>query len=334
MKPHSIHEIFSLINLGYKHVFVVPLIRFNYPKTDYLYLLYTSLLEKHSGIYVHSTSALGHIKFLFAQLLGKKPILHYHWLEFQDYKSLLGMIYKIKLIWLYKFFGGKLVWTIHNIKPHNERWLNLHLRLHCWMAKKANKILVHSTSQVQEVVTKYRVKEHKIIVLPHPTFPSEHIEKRAAIDLLNSKFELDIDYKLTIIGSFGAISNYKNLLENIRILEEVNFIGKYLIFGYVKKGQKKLHTQLTQLSKKHSWLVYKPGFVEEIDIPAIMNSIDICLFNFKNISTSGGVELAKSFNKTMILPRKGILIDLESTQSAHLYSDEEELKSHLKNLLD
>ena len=65
-----------------------------------------------------------------------------------------------------------------------------------------------------------------------------------------------------------------------------------------------------------------------------MNSIDICLFNFKNISTSGGVELAKSFNKTMILPRKGILIDLESTQSAHLFSDEEELKSHLKNLLD
>ena len=71
MKPHSIHEIFSLISLGYRHVFVVPLIRFNYPKTDYLYLLYTSLLEKHLDIYVHSTSALGHIRFLLAQLLEK-----------------------------------------------------------------------------------------------------------------------------------------------------------------------------------------------------------------------------------------------------------------------
>lgn len=334
MTPHSIHEIFSLISLSYKHVFVVPLIRFNYPKTDYLYLLYASLLEKHSDIYVHSTSALGHFRFLLAQLLGKKPILHYHWLEFQDYKALLGMIYKIKLIWLYTFFGGKLVWTIHNIKPHNERWLNLHLRLHRWMAKKAHIILVHSASQVQLVAKKYRVKEHKIIVFPHPTFPSEQLEKQLAIDLLNSKFELNIDHNSTIIGSFGAISNYKNLLENIHILDELNFNGKYLIFGYVKKGQKELHAQLIQLSNKHTWLVYKPGFVEEIDIPAIMNSIDICLFNFKDISTSGGVELAKSYDKKMILPRKGTLIDLESTQSAHLFSDEEELKSHLKHLLN
>jgi hypothetical protein len=65
-----------------------------------------------------------------------------------------------------------------------------------------------------------------------------------------------------------------------------------------------------------------------------MNSIDICLFNFKDISTSGGVELAKSYDKKMILPRKGTLIDLKPTQSAHLFSNEEELKSHLKHLLN
>ena len=39
----------------------------------------------------------------------------------------------------------------------------------------------------------------------------------------------------------------------------------------MKKGQKELHAQLIQLSNKHTWLVYKPGFVEEIDIPVIMN---------------------------------------------------------------
>ena len=72
MTPHSIHEIFSLINLGYKHVFVVPLIRFNYPKTDYLYLLYASLLEKHSDIYIHSTSALGHIRFFISPTSWQK----------------------------------------------------------------------------------------------------------------------------------------------------------------------------------------------------------------------------------------------------------------------
>lgn len=334
MSNRSIHDIFSLLRVDYKHVFVVPLIRFNYPKTDYLYLLYSSLLQDHVDVEIHSTSAAGHIKFVFAQILGKNPVLHYHWLEFQDYKSLIGMIYKIKLIWIYKLLGGNLVWTIHNIKPHDGKWLSLHLKLHRWMANKADKILVHTSSQIKQVCRTYLAEENKILVHPHPTFPHEITEKKTAIELLNSRYELNIDHNIKIVGSFGAISNYKNLLENIRILDELNFKGIYLIFGYVKKGQKELHSQLNRLSKQYSWLVYKPEFIEEIDVPKIMNSIDICLFNFKDISTSGGVELALSYRKKIIMPRKGTLVDLESIHGVHLFSNENELKSQLCFLLD
>lgn len=333
MSDHSLHDIYSRIQAGYKHVFVVPLIRYDFPKSDYLYLLYSSFIEDKPEVSIHSTSAMGHLKFLLYQVLGKRPILHYHWLEFQDMKSLFGMIYKVKIIWFYRFLGGKIIWTIHNLKPHDGLWLGFHKKLHRWMAKKSDVILVHSTSQIDEVCNRYSIEHSKIEVIPHPVFPAEITDKSSAIDVLNSRFSLNLKPSMNIVGAFGAISKYKNFEKTIEALDESNFSGKFLIFGYVKKGQQSVHNFLDHASKKYSWLIYKPGFVQEKDIPAIMSSMDFCLFNFTDIHNSGGIEMARSYKRKIIAPRIGILKDLESHEDSYLFSNQDQLKTLLKSLL-
>jgi len=108
---------------GLTHLFVVPLIRFNYKQSDYLYLLYKGIIEDpESPFNVHSTSILQHFKFVWYALRKRDVLLHYHWLECTDLKSLSGMAYKLICIALFKALGGNLVWTIHNIMPHDRRY--------------------------------------------------------------------------------------------------------------------------------------------------------------------------------------------------------------------
>ena len=334
MSDHSLHDIYSRVQPNFKQVFVVPRIRFDFPNTDYLYLLYAPFINSKADVRLHSTSALGHWKFFGSQLLGQKPILHYHWLEFQDYKSLFGMIYKIKMLWFYKLMGGKIVWSIHNLKPHDGKWLKSHLRLHRWMAKISDVLLVHSKSQIKQVSELYSVSSKKIDVLPHPNFPAMLIDRSEAIEKLNSTFDLKLDPHKIIVGSFGAVSEYKNFLNSISLLKSIDFDGNYLIIGYVKKGQSELDKKLKKLSNELSWFHYKPGFVSEDLLPVIMNSFHFSLFNFKEISTSGGVEIARSYKNKIIAPRKGILSDYESEKDVQLFSSQDELRSLLKALMD
>jgi hypothetical protein len=79
--------------------------------------------------------------------------------------------------------------------------------------------------------------------------------------------------------------------------------------------------------------MYHPEFVLEQDIPSIMNAFDYCLFNFKDISTSGGVEMARCYKKKIIAPRKVILTDSEHEPNVHLFSNSTELKNILQTLL-
>ncbi len=332
MSDHSLHHIYKTIKADYKHIYVVPLIRFDFPISDYLFLLYAPFIAKHPKITVHSISVWGHWKFVLAQLIRKKSILHYHWLEFQDFKSLTGMIYKLKMIGLYKLLGGKIVWTIHNITPHDKKWLQAHAIMHRWMAKISTKILVHSYSQVTLITTLYSIPANKIEVVSHPKFPATFFDKKEARNELFKKFRLKINHEIPLIGAFGAISAYKNFEKTIQILHEIDFRGAFLVIGYLKKGQDQIHQTLSEYSKKYDWFMYHPEFVLEQDIPSIMNAFDYCLFNFKDISTSGGFEMARSYKKKIIAPRKGILTDFEGEPDVHLFSNSTELKHILQTL--
>src|SRR5690554_1644881 len=160
MKVQSLEEVYESVDSQAKVIYVVPLIRFSHKKTDYLYLLYQSLInsDKYS---IQTISVLHHFKLITGILKNRHAILHYHWLELQDLKSLLGMPWKMFCIWLFRVFGGKIVWTIHNEFPHDQKYLWLHAFLHRRMAAWSAKLHVHCKSAVNIMKERLRVSENK-----------------------------------------------------------------------------------------------------------------------------------------------------------------------------
>jgi len=332
MADHSLHDIYSRVLPSYKKVFVVPLIRFSYPTSDYLYLLYKPFFEKDKGIEIESISALRHWKFVWQQISGRDSILHYHWLEFQDLKSMLGMVYKIACIALLKLFGGKLIWTVHNLKPHNKKWLGMHQKMHSWMAQKSDLILVHSKHVIEDVIRYYSVSANKIVVHAHPRFPANIIPKEKAISKLNSKYNYSLTKDDLVLGFFGAISSYKKIPETIKLLNGEKFNGKFLVFGYIKKGEQKLDQQLREMANTYEWFNYSPGFLEEESIPVVLSAFDWFLINYEEFTTSGSFELAHSYKRKIIAPKKSSILDYEGQENVFLFSDEEELKESIRRM--
>ena len=326
----SISELYGRVNEYVSTVYVVPLIKYRLPKTDYLYLLYKDLIENQNKIEVKSISVFNHFRFVLGGLFSKKTILHYHWVEFQDFQSLSAMPYKLLCIWMYALFGGRIVWTIHNLVPHDRKLPGMHKVIHRWMARKAALVHVHSAVVVDEVKDFLDIPESKIEVIPHPAFPAEFIEKPVAQqELLAAYGENRARLSDPVILVFGGLSEYKGIDEIVDILSETDAPFSLIIAGWIKKGQEKLHTHLFNISLEDERILYIPEFISDDFYSVLFNAADLCVFNYKHILTSGGVEMALAYRKKIIAPRKGTIIDHENDEDVILFEGFPELKEKL-----
>ena len=332
MMTKTLDEVYESADSTAKVVYVVPLIRYNNKKTDYLYLLYKDLIESEK-YRIETISIFRHFKLVTGILENRNAILHYHWLEFQDIKSLLGMPWKIMCIWLFKLLGGKIIWTIHNEFPHDQNFLKLHDLLHRMMAGWAEKLHVHCKSAVEIMSERLNVEKGKFFVLSHPAFPAELGDKESAIIQLNEEFTLQLNAGVPILLMFGNISRYKQMEKVAEHVIELDEECVLLIVGPIKKGNFALYKQLRQLEKQSSRIFVIPKFISEEHVPWFHNAADVCIFNYREILSSGGVHLAMSYKKKIIAPAKGCLLELGPEQNIQLFDTQDELKAKLKDFI-
>lgn len=330
MEKQSLSDIYSSMGMRDCSVYVVPKIRSDYPDSDYLFLLYKPLFN-HSNYRILSLSVFGHYKFVMKSMTSKNVILHYHWLEFQDMKSLLGMPWKLACIMLFKLFGGKIVWTVHNLEPHDRKFLSLHVRIHRWMAGISDKIHIHAESIANLIRDKFDADVKKFCLHPHPSFPAQRIDRQESINYLNSNFGCQLDATRPIALIWGNISLYKNIEYLLDLITDQNLDLQVIIAGSIKKGQQKLAERIVLKCEKESDFYCNPSFIEEKDIPFFFGATNFCLFNFSQILTSGSVEMALSFNKDIIAPRTGSLTELSNSSNAFLFSNEKELSTLIRS---
>lgn len=306
-------------------LYVVPLIRHDYKESDYLYLLYRDSIENHRDqIRVMSVSVWKHWIFAWRALFKKNVILHYHWLECTDFKSLAGMMYKLICISLYKLFGGKLVWTIHNKMPHDRKYQQLNYRIQSWMADRADLLHIHCSSMIDEISQFYNQPAEKFRVVEHPEFPSKVVKRERAINKLNKTRNLGLKSSDQIFLMFGNISAYKQIGKVCKIFTGLPSHKKLLIVGPVKKGQMSVFYEIKEISKSADNIRLVPHFIPEEMVPYYMNAADCVVFNYNQILTSGGAELAKSYGRPIIAPNVGCLSELDE-ENATLFNSQEKL---------
>lgn len=85
------------------------------------------------------------------------------------------------------------------------------------------------------------------------------------------------------------------------------------------------------MTRKQKNVILIPQFIKEDCVPEFMNAADYLVFNYREVLASGGVPLAKSYNKTIIIPQKGCLTEQKGDNLIH-FKTQDELKEIIREL--
>lgn len=289
-------------------VFIIPdmekFSRFN----PYLQLLYSDLNQGDAtSLQVSSSSILNPLKLFRPG--GRRTIVHHHWFECRDLITMVNALWKIFWLGLFRLAGGKVVWTIHNRRPHEQNFAFLNQILRRIWSKLPHRYHLHCQAAISIMVKELNIQAERCFVVPHPAYPARPVGRQTGVDLLHSKYQLDIsNMARPVFMMFGSIAPYKGIDEVAALFAEQRIPGTLLIAGRVK-GQPGSASRLRTLAANGENIRLLLQMIPEEDVPGFMAAADVLLFNYRDILTSGGVALAQSYGKRVIVPLKGCLAE-------------------------
>jgi len=323
------------LNSNIRKIYVIPKIDLTNKETDYLYQLYKEFIlhEIPVNIEIESLSVFAHPKFFWKRITGEKNIVHYHWFECRDIKSIFGLFWKFKWLLFYKLTGGKIVWTVHNKYPHIKKYFSLNKLMRRLLANLADRLHVHCALSVEIMTPLLNVNKKKFFIVNHPTFPSKIISMNESRNNLREIYGLPGIEDKTIFLMFGNIAEYKGITEAVGIFKELHRNQYLIIVGGAKQGDESYLNSLTKQIKNSPNISLVNKIVPDEEVPVIFNAANFVLFNFSDILTSGSVHLALSYNKPVIIPNIGCLTELTG-EGIYKFNVDKNSEENLKRVLE
>ncbi|KAB2845113.1 MAG: glycosyltransferase family 4 protein [Ignavibacteriales bacterium] len=207
-----------------------------------------------------------------------------------------------------KSMGIKLAYTVHDISPLDESKLD-HL-FNLLVYKAADILIVHSNLNKKTLSEQTKLKEEKIMVMPHGDFdnyvPDRVISKSEARQIFG------LSQEHNVILFFGAIKEYKGLdiLSNSISLasKKINNLA-FIIAGEAgdaetKKIVLKCRDILSRLPKNVK-VIFHDEFIPINEVAKYFIASDIVVLPYRRVTHSGIPHLAFSFGRPIIASNVG-----------------------------
>ncbi len=309
-----------------------------YPKDSnpYQELLYSNIPEHVEVRYVPQFTKSKTINNLLLPVilsifrLRGYRIFHIHWVyDFafpgNNYISkLLSTAHYFLSLLLAKLLGYKIIWTVHNILPHSQVFIN-DIFARRFLSKIATTKISHSSYALEEM-KKLNINTDNTIVIPHGNYIGQYnndLSQSEARRVLGLKMD---DFIYLFIGN---IQKYKGVQGLVDTYLSSKMKKSYLLVAG-KCIDPVIDRKLRQTSANGS-ISYINQLIPDNELQIYLNASDVVVYPFNKITTSGSVMLALSFGKPIIYPRLGSLNELPSNLGwSYDYNDRNGLLNTLK----
>lgn len=265
--------------------------------------------------------------FSFYALLGstykywKPSLIHMHWqhpllLESSRLKTIVKSSAFIIALRVLKVLGIKLVWTVHNLKDHENRQQKLELFFTRLLAHLCDGIIVHCKYAKYEVQKIFCVKsEDKIAVIPHGSFIGYY---ENTISRSEARAKLGLSPSDIIFLFIGLIRPYKGVPELIDAFKKLNVNrAKLIIIGKIVDEQ--IAEQIKRKTSSNGNIQIIPKFIPDDEIQIYMNAANAVVCPYRDILTSAGIISAMSFGKAIIVPAIGCVPETLADSQNFIY---------------
>jgi beta-1,4-mannosyltransferase len=250
-------------------------------------------------------------EFSAAKLVHRYRVWHVHWPE-----SLLNIrnralaAFKISsflaMIDLVRLRGGRIVWTMHNLKAHDGLHPALEARFWRRFIPRVDGIISLSETGLTLGRERFpRLRELPAAVIPHGHY--RDLYPRCEVD---ARSELGIPANARVMLFFGSVRAYKNVDALIRAFRGVADSNVLLLIAGGPTSQ-----SLSESIAKHAALDNRVRlalqFIEPEQVSRFFAAADLVVLPYRHILNSGAALLALSFDRPVLVPDLGSMGDLK-----------------------
>lgn len=285
-----------------------------YRDNPYQQLLYRGILDRYEPLKGDVDEAIK----LQRGLKNARQILHIHWEEHvirhaQSSAEAFAMVeFFLARLAYFKKLGGYVVWTVHNILPHEQEWEDAFLALRRGVAEAAERICVHNLATIPLLRAQTQFKEGAPFLLPHPTY-------FGVMDPLPDQLEPETPTALI----FGKLRPYKAIEKFIDAFGASNLPRQGAILKICGEGLKN-QTYAQDLVETYEGAA--PNVVFDIrrapdeELPALFGGATAIILPYERLLTSGVLFAAMTLGAPVIAPRLPQVIEsLPRENHAFLY---------------
>ena len=271
----------------------------------------------------------------------KKLYLHLHWLgniigdterpEIAD-KKIDSFISEIDSM---KKNGFKIIWTVHNILPHDSILQDKQIRLRVELIKRCDIIHVMCNDTQMLADAFYSIPKEKIVYVPHPTYQNVYPSQSSKLE---SRFQLNIDQDEFVFLFFGSIQAYKGLHDLVRAFNKLETITtkkiKLIIAGKVH-NQSNFKTIRDEITASKNIILFQ-NRIENEDVQHFFKAANVCICPYRITLNSGVAHLSHTFLTPVIGPDIGGFKELLDKGGGDVYQqlNHEDLLDKMKLIME
>lgn len=206
--------------------------------------------------------------------------------------------------------GGRLVWTKHNLRPHDFMHADLAEEISAVVAANADAIIVHAPAAIPAVSEHYRIDPKRFSLQVHGHYRQHY--PTVARPAARKRLGLDGDTRCLLL--FGRITGYKGGDLLIQALNDLDDPSLHLLVVGKQPFDKlaipeRLQGRVTMIDR----------FVEDHEVADALAAADAVALPYQEILTSGTLFLALGAERPVILPRLATLLDACNDEMAFSY---------------
>ena len=263
---------------------------------------------------------------------GEIDVLHLNWPNYMyDAPDLAGGLVRcsemIDNLALARLLGYRIVWTVHNLYPHESNSRELDHLAQTAITHLANAVIVHC-DHARQLVRKHFHRTEGVFVVDHGNFmypyPNEasREEARQRMGLNDDNF---------VFFYFGNVRRYKGIERLLEVFQSLPGEHLRLLLGakfYTEYGEE----VVASVPQSEHRVILRPSrhFANE-EFQYLFNAGDVGIFPFLEVLTSGSVITAFSFGLPVIVPSVGCLTELVPPEAGIIYDpkDDEGLRKSM-----
>ncbi len=242
---------------------------------------------------------------------GQADLVHFHWPDgyinqtglAKTWQRILLLAFMVCLL---KLKGSKLVWTVHNTAPHDAIRPRLSALFMHWFIRRCDGFIFMSEANKAAFYQRYRPSEaSRYAIIPHGHYRNCY---PPAVDQPGAKQQLGLNTKKKVLLFVGMIKPYKNIPGLMQAFNEAHS-GDYQLVIAGTPDNADLRTELEMLKGANTRLFLH--FIPDNELNIYMSAADVVILPYKAILNSGALLLALSYNRPVIAPHMGAIIDLQ-----------------------